>query len=156
MRGTTQDAPLARLQVVRGERPRVVSFQADVPARLVVGSDGADLCLRGPDVAPRQLDVVWDGQNLWLEDALRLGRTFVNGQLLNEWVCIVGQAVVSFGAVRLWVLASGVAPRQSSPNFSALETARVFVSQPTVERRRNTERFTWPEELADFKREGAA
>jgi hypothetical protein len=156
MRGTTQDAPWARLQVVRGERPRVVSFQADTPARVVVGSDAAELCLRAPDVAPRQLDVVWDGQNLWLEDALRLGRTFVNGQLLNEWTCIVGQAVVSFGIVRLWVLAKGEAPRQSSPNFSALETARVFVSQPSEQRRRNTERFTWPEELREYKREGAA
>src|SRR5688572_26768195 len=105
MRGTTEDAPWARIQVVRGERPRVVSFQAQAPARLVVGSEGeAGLCLRGPEVAPRQLDIVWDGANLWLEDALRLGRTFVNGQLLNEWIAIVGQAVVSFGPVRLWVI----------------------------------------------------
>jgi hypothetical protein len=151
MRGTTEDAPWARLQVVRGERPRVFSFQTDLPARLVVGSENADLCLRGPDIAPRQLDVVWDGANLWLEDALRLGRTFVNGHLLNEWTSIVGQAIVSFGAVRLWVIATGHAPRVSSPNFSALETARVAVPQLAVERRRTTARFTFPPEA--FKRE---
>jgi hypothetical protein len=151
MRETTADAPWGRLQVVRGERPRVFSFRTGSPARLVVGSESADLCLRGPDIAPRQLDVVWDGANLWLEDALRLGRTFVNGHLLNEWTSIVGQAVVSFGAIRLWVMAVGHAPRVSSPDFAALETASVAVPQLAVERRRTTARFTFPPEL--YKRE---
>jgi hypothetical protein len=152
MRGTSADAPWARVQVVRGERPRVFSFQAEAPARLVVGSENADLCLRGPDIAPRQLDVVWDGANLWLEDPLRLGRTFVNGHLLNEWTSIVGQAVVSFGAIRLWLIASGAVPRASSPDFSALELARVAVPQPAVERRRTTARFTCAPGLP-YKRE---
>jgi hypothetical protein len=152
-------SPSARLHVIRGERPRQFLFSAEKPMRVVVGSEpGADLCLRGPEVAPRQLHVVWDGRNLWLEDALRLGRTFVNGQLLNEWVAIVGQAVVSFGPVRLWVLAEGVAPEAHVPDFYALEHARVVAPESGVERRRNTARLTLPPELIESwkEREGAA
>jgi hypothetical protein len=151
--------PWARVHVVRGERPRQLSFVSGTPARVVVGSElGVELCLHGPEVAPRQLDVVWDGANLWLEDALRLGRTFVNGHLLNEWVAIVGQVVVSFGPMRLWMAAGGTSPSSHTPNFGALERASVVPPQVAAERRRNTARLTVPPEVLEewAKREGAA
>jgi hypothetical protein len=152
-------SPTARLHVIRGDRPRQFLFAVGAPMRLMVGSEAcAELCLRGPEVAPRQLDVVWDGQNLWLEDALRLGRTFVNGSLLNGWVAIVGQAVVSFGPVRLWVLATGVAPSSPAPDYYALEHAQLVAPGSGHERRRNTARMTLPPELIEAwkEREGAA
>jgi hypothetical protein len=159
MQGVVPVPPSARLLVIRGDRPRQVLFAAGVPARVVVGSEGAaDLCMRGPEIAPRQVDIVWDGANLWLEDALRLGRTFVNGSLLNEWISIVGQAVVSFGPVRLWLLAQGQKPTSPTPDFYALETARVLAPEGSAERRRTTARITLPPELIEAwkEREGAA
>jgi hypothetical protein len=159
MQASMSAQPSARLYVLRGERPRVLAFSADVPARLVVGSEtGADLCLRGPEIAPRQLDMVWDGANFWLEDALRLGRTFVNRQLLNGWTVIVGQALVSFGPVRLWVAALGSAPSSQTPDFSALEHAKVVAAGSARDRRRDTARLTLPPDVLDAwkQREGAA
>ena len=149
-------SPSARLYVIRGERPRYFMFSADSPVRMVVGSEAcAELCVRGPEIAPRQLDVVWDGSNLWLEDALRLGRTFVNRQLLNGWTAILGQALVSFGPVRLWLAASGSAPKAQSPDFSALEHAKVVAPGSGVDRRRNTARLTLPPELIEAWKQGA-
>ena len=151
--------PSARLHVIRGDRPRQILFTMGAPARVVVGSEpSADLQLRGPEIAPRQLDVVWDGKNLWLEDALRLGRTFVNGSLLNGWTAIVGQAVVSFGPIRLWLLAKGVVPQSPAPDYYALEHAQVVAPGSGNDRRRNTARMTLPPELIEAWKagEGAA
>ena len=159
MQAAVPASPSARLLVIRGDRPRQIRFTAGEPMRIVVGSEPcAELYLRGPEVAPRQLHVVWDGANLWLEDALRLGRTFVNGSLLNEWIAIVGQAVVSFGAVKLWLLAQGQPPKQRTPDYHALEHARVLAPESGAERRRNTARLTLPPELSEAWKagEGAA
>jgi hypothetical protein len=137
--------------VVRGDTPRRVVFEAGHPARLLIGSDaGASLCLRHPSVAPRQFDVVWDGTNLWLEDALRLGRTTVNGKRLNEWVSILGQAMVSFGPFRLWVAAQGPAPSAAVPDYAALDRARLTEALRDPDSRKcNTGRITLPPELLE-------
>lgn len=159
MQACSSRVPSARVHVVRGDRPRQLLFAAGVPARVTVGSDvDAELSMRGPEVAPRQLDIVWDGTNLWLEDALRLGRTFVNGQLLNGWIAVLGQALVSFGPVRLWLLANGCAPSGQAPDFNALEHAQLLSPGVTIDRRRATARLTVPPEVvAEWnKREGAA
>lgn len=119
-------AAWARLLVLRGEAPRQVSFEPEHPVRAVVGSDpSASFRFVHDQVAPRQFDLVWDGKNLWLEDALRLGRTFVNGRRLNEWVVILGEALVSFGPVRLWLTTGGPPPSSSVPDYVALERARL-------------------------------
>jgi hypothetical protein len=144
-------ASWGRLVMVRGDRHRDMSFRAGQPAKLVVGSGAsASLCCQLPEVAPRQFDVVWDGANLWLEDALRLGRTFVNGKLLNEWVFVLGQALVAFGPVRLWLTAGGASPAGAAPDFAALERARLTDAHHGSDtRQRNTGRITLPPELCD-------
>lgn len=141
----------ARVVVVRGDTPRRILFEAGRPARLLIGSDaGASLCLRHPSVAPRQFDVVWDGTNLWLEDALRLGRTTVNGKRLNEWMAVLGQVVVSFGPMRLWMAAEGPAPSAAVPDYAALDRARLTDAlRDPGSRQRNTGRITLPPELLD-------
>jgi hypothetical protein len=141
----------ARVVVVRGDTPRRVVFEAGRPARLLIGSDAsASLRLRHPTVAPRQFDAVWDGTNLWLEDAMRLGRTTVNGKRLNEWVAILGQAMVSFGPIRLWVAAEGPAPSTVVPDYTALDRARLTDElRDPDSRKRNTGRITLPPELVE-------
>jgi hypothetical protein len=148
----------ARVVVVRGDQPRRVQFEQGRPARLVVGSDGgASLCLRHPEVAPRQLDVVWDGSNLWIEDALRLGRTLVNGKRLNEWVAVLGQVIVSFGPVRLWMAAEGAQPRGHAPDYGALDRARLTEAlRDPLSRQSNTGRITLPPELLGSEPEPGA
>ncbi len=141
----------ARIVVLRGDAARRVIFEAEYPARLCVGSDpGADLLFSHESVAPRHFDVVWDGSNLWLEDGLRLGRTFVNGKRLNEWQPVLGQVLVAFGPVRLWMKAAGAAPRTSGPNYAALDRASLTdVLRDPEHRRCNTGRITLPPELSD-------
>ena len=93
---------------------------------------------------------MWDGTNLWLEDALRLGRTTVNGKRLNEWVAILGQVVVSFGPVRLWMAAEGPTPSTAVPDYAALDRARLTEAlRDPGSRQRNTGRITLPPELLD-------
>ncbi|MFT3926010.1 MAG: FHA domain-containing protein [Myxococcales bacterium] len=139
----------ARLVIVRGDTPRRFLFEAGRPARLVIGSDAnASLCLRHPSVAPRHFDAVWDGTNFWLEDALRLGSTTVNGKRLNEWVAILGQAVIALGPIRLWVAAEGPPPNGAAPDYRALDRARLTEALRDPEnRQRNTGRITLPPEL---------
>lgn len=145
----SETAELARIRLLVGGGPFEASFQRGRPSRLMVGSDAeADLRLDRPDVAPRQLDVIWDGGQLWLQDALRLGRTFVNGRPLNEWMSIVGQAIVCFGGVRLWVVSNTAPPRLPSPDFTALDRARLNdIYQSAGVRLKDTGRFTLPPEL---------
>jgi hypothetical protein len=139
----------ARIVVMRGDAARRLSFEAAQPARVIIGSaSNAEFCLPQAEVAPRQLDVVWDGANLWLEDALRLGRTFVNGRRLNEWVAVLGQVVVSFGPIRLWMAAQGSTPKTAVPDFAALDRARLTEAHRNPDlRRSNTGRITLPPEL---------
>lgn len=120
------DKPWARLHVVRGAPLEYFLFMAGSPVELTIGSSPlAKLCLSAPGVAPRQLELAWDGSALWLQDPLRLGRTLINGRPLNEWLLIEGEVLIAFGDVRLWAAARVVAPVPSSPNFAALERARL-------------------------------
>jgi hypothetical protein len=145
----TSPVPWARILRLRGEAPPQIIFEPGAPARVVVGSDtSAGYRCPQPQVAPRQLDVVWDGANLWLEDALRLGRTYVNGKRLNEWVPVLGTVLVSFGPVRLWMAARGQPPRGAVPDYAALERARLteaHLARRTLQS--NTGRITLPPEL---------
>jgi hypothetical protein len=130
MAGTTVvEIALARIRLVRGGESAAhdqVAFHGGRPSRLVVGSDdSAGWQLPRTDVAPRQLDVVWDGSELWLQDALRLGRTFVNGRTLNEWMPVVRQAIVCFGGVQLFMESRAKPSGQQSPDFAALDRARL-------------------------------
>jgi len=149
--GTVSDiAELARIRVLTGGAAYEATFQRSRPSRLLIGSDiTANLRFERADVAPRQLDLIWDGKQLWLQDALRLGRTFVNGRTLNEWMPIVGQAIVCFGGVRLWVAAHTGPPRLPSPDFAALDRARLNdIHHSAGVRLKDTGRFTLPPELA--------
>src|SRR5690349_19256166 len=138
-------APWSRIHVVRGAEPRGVLLRPEQPMLLMVGSDpAAKFCIPYPSVAPRQLDALWDGCSLWLEDRLRLGRTFVNGRLLNEWVRVRGEVIVSFGALRLWMAAGGGAPAPERPDFEAVERAsqpELEVDEGRADRRSQTGRF---------------
>jgi len=138
----------ARIHVVRGAAPQRILLRRGEPIWLVVGSDpAAQLCIADGAVAPRQLDVLWDGEHLWLEDKLRLGRTFVNGQLLNEWVLVLGDVLVSFGGVRLWMAASTPMPAPAAPDFAAIERSRRGSDEHSEVRRSPTIRLTMTPEL---------
>lgn len=138
----------ARIHVVRGAAPQRILFRRGEPLGLAVGSDPtSQLCIADPAVAPRQLDVLWDGEHLWLQDRLRLGRTFVNGQLLNEWVLVLGDVLVSFGAVRLWMAAGTEVPPPAAPDFAAVERARAGSELHSEARRTPTMRLTMTPEL---------
>ena len=143
--------PWARIHVVRGAAPRSLLLRPDQPALLVIGSDpSAQFCISAPCVAPRQLDVLWDGVNLWIEDKLRLGRTFVNGTLLNEWVLVRGEVIVSFGSLRIWMAAGGPVPEPVRPNFEALEQQSPPLDADPLgraDRHSQTGRFPVPSEL---------
>lgn len=145
----TEVAAVARVRVMAGAAPHETKFRLGRPSRLVIGSDpAATLCIERADVAPRQLDVIWDGAQLWVQDALRLGRTFVNGQTLNEWRVVVGHAMVVFGGVRLWLSAETAEPRLPSPDFAALDRARLMDLHHSARLRlKDTGRFTLPPEL---------
>jgi hypothetical protein len=152
----TEIAELARIRVLAGGEPQETTFQRGRPSRLMIGSDpAATLRIARSDVAPRQLDLIWDGAQLWLQDGLRLGRTFVNGRTLNEWMPIVGQAIVCFGGVRLWMVAHTTPPRLPSPDFAALDRARLSdVHHSAGMRLKDTGRFTLaPEVLALIERD---
>ena len=143
-----------RIHVVRGAAPQTFLLRPNEPAELTIGSDpSAQICIAAASVAPRQLDALWDGGHLWLEDKLRLGCTFVNGRLLNEWVLVRGEVIVSFGSVRLWMAAGGPAERPSCPDFEAVERVSQ-VPEPgpeeprRVDRRSQTGRFSATPELA--------
>lgn len=141
----------ARIRVISGARPQELIFERGRPLRATIGSDpSASLCIERRDVAPRQLDVIWDGSQLWLQDGLRLGRTFLNGRTLNEWTPVVGQATACFGGVHLWVVAHTAAPRSPVPDFAALDRARLNDAHhsPNV-RLKETGRFTLPPELME-------
>jgi hypothetical protein len=137
------DKPWARLHVVRGAPPERFVFVADSPVETSIGSaPSAGLCLAYPGVAPRQLELAWDGEALWLQDALRLGRTLVNGRPLNEWLLVEGDVLIAFGGVRLWAAARLCRPLAPvSPNFAALERARREASPVGVCRRSPTVRL---------------
>jgi hypothetical protein len=137
--------PAARLLVLRGASNQAYRFSAGRPACLRAGSGaGASLVLDAPGIAPHQFDAIWDGTHLWLQDALRLGRTLVNGRPLNHWVAILGQAIVSCAQVRIWMAGSGPQPTFSAPDFSALERARITPSYGNRRRARPTERLISP------------
>ncbi len=142
------DAP-ARIRVIHGGSPDEVVFERGRPSRITVGSDAAAaLRLERADVAPRQFDVVWDGEQLWVQDALRLGRTFIDGHPLNEWRPIVGHAVVRFGGVGLWMMARTSPPRDSAPDFNALDRARLTEAHHSARvRLSDTGQFTLPPEF---------
>ncbi|MDB4990720.1 MAG: hypothetical protein JWN04_5898 [Myxococcaceae bacterium] len=125
-----------------------VFFHGGRPSRLVVGSDeSATWRLGRADVAPRQLDVIWDGAELWLQDALRLGRTFVNGRTLNEWQPIK-QAVVCFGGVQMWMSSRAQPTGQLAPDFAALDRARLTDAHQSARLRlSDTSRIALPPEL---------
>lgn len=133
----------AELRVVRGEGPSSLAFHADEPVSLSVGSDPrAGLTITARGVAPAQFALVWDGTHLWLEDMLRLGRTRINGRTLNEWYCVQGQAIVTFGSAWLVLRSQGPLPTRSAPDFDALD--RVRPSQLGLVRRRDTVRTVVP------------
>jgi len=140
---------MACLRLIQGAAPQAIAFHRDEPSRLMVGSDShATLRIERADVAPRQLEIVWDGAQLWVQDALRLGRTFVNGRTLNEWLPIVGRAVVCFGGVRLWLIAKTAPPRQHTPDFDALDRAQLTEDQESADcRLSQTMRITLTPEL---------
>jgi hypothetical protein len=150
---TAPPSAWARIHVVRGAAPQSFLLRSDQPAQLSIGSDPrAQIYIAAACVAPRQLEALWDGANLWLEDKLRLGRTFVNGRLLNEWVLVRGEVIVSFGSLRLWMAAGGPEQRPSRPDFEAVERASQLPEPPSDEsgradRRSQTGRFAVPAEL---------
>ena len=143
----------ARIRVLSGAQRRDANFEPGRPSRMTIGSDpAAALRIERPDVAPRQLDVIWDGSQLWIQDALRLGRTFVNGVTLNEWVCIAGNAIVCFAGVRLWMTSHAAPTHRVAPDFSALDRARLNSGcESACVRLRDTGRFTLPPELAALR-----
>jgi len=117
--------PWAELRLVRGGGPKRVLFRAHEPVCFTVGSDPDNgLTIEGRGVSPAQFALAWDGTHLWLEDVLRLGRTRVNGRTLNEWYCVQGQAMVTFGSAWLVVRSAGPAPSRSAPDFDAVDRAR--------------------------------
>jgi hypothetical protein len=135
--------PWAELRLLRGDGPSQVPFHADEPICLSVGSDPhAGLRIEARGVAPVHFTLVWDGVHLWLEDALRLGCTRVNGSTLNEWRCVQGGAVATFGAALLAMRGEGPAPTRRAPNFDALERGRIAESGQL--RRRDTMRIRLP------------
>ena len=113
------------VRVLRGGEARSWTFLRGVASQLMAGSSpAATMVLSGWDIAPLQFDVVWDGEHLWLQDPLRLARTFVNGHLLNEWLPVVGHAVVACGQARVLALAVGPPPERRAPASAVLETLR--------------------------------
>jgi hypothetical protein len=151
-------AALASIHVIHGGATHRVAFHGARPSRLVVGSDAsATLRLERSDVAPRQFDVVWDGAQLWLQDSLRLGRTFVNGRTLNEWTPVVRQAMVCFGNMRLWMTSRSEPPREAAPDFAALDRAALTDAHQSARLRlSDTSRITLtPELLRAFEEQEA-
>jgi hypothetical protein len=144
--GAPGDPAAAVIRVASDRGIEQIVFRHDTPRRLRVGSDeAATLRLSRADVAPWQLDVIWDGSQLWLQDALRLGRTFVNGRTLNEWVPVVGHALVCFGGVRMWIISHAAPPNKLVPDFAALDRARLTEPPHTARMRLSeTGRFTIP------------
>lgn len=140
------DAVVASIRVLRGAAVQEFLFRRGAPSRLRVGSDeAASWRFERADVAPRQLDIVWDAHQLWLQDALRLGRTFVNGRTLNEWMCIHGPALVGFGRVRLCIVSYAPKSDRRAPDFNVLDRARLTDAQHHARHRlRETGRFTLP------------
>ena len=159
--GTVVEIALASLRVLHGGNAGTadrITFHAGRPSRVVVGSDpSATVRIERADVAPRQFDAIWDGHQLWLQDALRLGRTFVNGRTLNEWMPVVRQAIVCFGTVRLWMTSRAAPTHQSAPDFMALEQARLTEAHNSARLRlSDTCRITLPPEvLAELNEQGA-
>jgi hypothetical protein len=117
--------PWARLSVLRGATPQSITFRAGQPHELTLGSAAcAQLALPASCAAPLQLEALWDGAALWLQDRLRLGTTLVGGRPLNEWTLVRGQVLVAIGRVRLWLAAASPHPTPNAPDFARLEHAR--------------------------------
>lgn len=136
------DKPWARLHVVRGAPLEHFLFVAGSPVELSIGSaSSAHLYLSAPGVAPRQLELAWDGNALWLQDPLRLGRTLVNGRPLNEWLLVEGEVLIAFSGIRLWAAARLVSTPPASPDFAALERARFGTNSVGACRRSQTVRL---------------
>lgn len=150
--GKVVEIAAAGIRVLQGGRTGTVdrlAFHAGQPCRVVVGSDeSATLRIEQAEVAPRQFDVIWDGSQLWLQDALRLGRTFVNGRTLNEWIPVVRQAMVCIGSVRVWLTSRSGPTADKAPDFAALERARQAEAHSTARvRLSDTCRIIIPPEL---------
>jgi len=142
------EASMATIRLIHGAAPHWICFHRDQPSRFTVGSDArATLRVERSDVAPHQFEVVWDGRQLWLQDGLRLGRTFVNGRTLNEWLPIVGQALVCFGGVRLYVSTRTAPPDLQAPDFDALDREGLTDDHPRDVRLSETSRITLTPEL---------
>jgi hypothetical protein len=157
--GQVVEIGAAGLRVLHGGRTGAdrLCFRAGTPSRVVVGSDeSATLRIEHPEVAPRQFDVIWDGSQLWLQDALRLGRTFVNGRTLNEWMPVVRQAMVCIGNVRVWLTSRSGPTAERTPDFAALERARQNEAHSSARvRLSDTCRITLPPDvLAAFNEQG--
>ncbi len=159
--GKAMQVAAAGIRVLQGGAAASVDriwFFVGQPSRVVVGSDAsATLRIELAEVAPRQIDVIWDGSQLWLQDALRLGRTFVNGRTLNEWIPVVRQAMVCIGSVRIWVTSRSTPTVSKAPDFAALERARQNEAHSTARvRLSDTCRFTLsPEVQARLNEQGA-
>ena len=117
--------PWAELRIIRGEGPSRVLFHAHRAVCISVGSDpAAGLTIAARNVAPAQFSLVWDGTHLWLEDVLRLGRTRINGRTLNEWRCVQGHAVVTFGSAWLALRSTGPLCTRKRPDLDLLDHTR--------------------------------
>ncbi len=135
--------PWAELRLLRGDGPSELPFHAYEPLCLTVGSDPrAGLVIDARGVAPMHFSLIWDGVHLWLEDAMRLGCTRFNGSTLNEWRCVQGQAVVTFGSAWLALRSGGPVPTRNTPDFDALERDRA--AEAGQIRRRDTMRIRLP------------
>jgi hypothetical protein len=101
-----------------------------VPRELTLGSAAAaQLALPASCAAPLQLEALWDGAALWLQDRLRLGTTLIGGRPLNEWTLVRGQVLVAIGKVRLWLAAASPHPTPAAPDFARLEHVRGLIQR---------------------------
>ncbi|MCS6799504.1 MAG: hypothetical protein NZ898_13440 [Myxococcota bacterium] len=81
---------------------------AQAGARVDVGSDPSCVWrVEAPGVAPRHLELYWDGQTLWVTDVGRVGPVRADGLLVDQWYACAHGTRIEFGAARLLVEAGG-------------------------------------------------
>ncbi len=117
-----------KLQLTRGSSGGQ-EWQVDASAagaRIEVGTDPeCSWVVQAPGVAPKHLEIYWDGEVLWVARIHGAGEVRVDGLMVDDWYATAKGSMIRFGEAEMRVDAGAAALDTSGVANRDRETARI-------------------------------